>query len=141
MHMLVTVILERFRDTMLKIRESSEDKPVEAPDEALESKKRENSIQRHMQAIDQIRLEQQLAQAVEDNEFELHFQPIIDMGSRQVAGFESLIRWNMPGKGLVYPGLFIQTAEDSGIVVEMGRWIMAKAAESLEHLRKVAQAN
>lgn len=62
--------------------------------------------------------------ALERNEFELHYQPQIDLSSGKVVGAEALIRWNRPNYGLVTPGEFIGVAEESGLIIEIGRWVL-----------------
>jgi diguanylate cyclase (GGDEF)-like protein len=60
-------------------------------------------------------------------EFELHYQPIIEIGSGEIKGFEALVRWDRPHLGLVPPGDFIPVAEESGLIVPMGEWILGEA--------------
>jgi diguanylate cyclase (GGDEF)-like protein/PAS domain S-box-containing protein len=65
--------------------------------------------------------------ALEQQQFELHYQPQIDLRSGQVLGVEALIRWRRPGHGLVQPGDFIGIAEESGLIVPIGRWVLHEA--------------
>lgn len=71
--------------------------------------------------------ENDLRQALENNEFELHYQPLIDIKSRAVFGCEALIRWRSPARGFVQPSDFIPIAESTGMIVEMGKWILRTA--------------
>ena len=64
-----------------------------------------------------------LRQALENGEFELAFQPIVELESLQVQGLESLLRWNHPEEGLLLPGQFIQAAVESGVIVSIGEWV------------------
>lgn len=73
-------------------------------------------------------LEKDLRRGLLNGEFILHYQPIINLGSTEVTGLETLIRWEHPDRGLVSPGEFIPIAEDSGLIVEMGEWVLRKAA-------------
>ncbi len=68
-----------------------------------------------------------LGLALERGEFELHYQPQLSLGSGTLVGVEALLRWNRPGHGLVQPGDFIAAAEDSGLVVPIGRWVLGEA--------------
>jgi diguanylate cyclase (GGDEF)-like protein/PAS domain S-box-containing protein len=68
-----------------------------------------------------------LRKAVEHNEFVLHYQPQICLDTGQVIGAEALIRWNHPELGFIPPGRFISVAEDSGLIVEMGEWVLREA--------------
>jgi EAL domain-containing protein (putative c-di-GMP-specific phosphodiesterase class I) len=74
-------------------------------------------------------LENQLRQAVEREEFVLHYQPKVSLASGKVSGAEALIRWNDPRTGLVAPGQFIPILEETGLIYEVGRWAMHKAIE------------
>jgi EAL domain-containing protein (putative c-di-GMP-specific phosphodiesterase class I) len=73
------------------------------------------------------RLELDLRKALIANEFELYYQPIIQIASGEVGGFEALIRWNHPERGLVMPGAFIPVAEEIGLIVPLGEWVLRKA--------------
>ncbi len=72
-------------------------------------------------------LEDDLRRAIARQEFELHYQTIVDLGSRQCRGAEALVRWRHPQRGLVMPGQFIPLAEESGLIVPLGEWILRQA--------------
>lgn len=81
----------------------------------------------NQRARDQQSIESGIRLALERNEFVLHYQPKLDLGSGQVVGAEALIRWQKPGHGLVYPSDFIRVAEDSGLIVPLSKWVLAEA--------------
>lgn len=81
----------------------------------------------NQRARDQQSIETGIRLALERNEFVLHYQPKLDLGSGQVVGAEALIRWQKPGHGLVYPSDFIGVAEDSGLIVPLSKWVLAEA--------------
>lgn len=85
-----------------------------------------------MQAMvnDRVSLEGDLHLGVLNNQFELYYQPQVDK-SRKVIGAETLIRWHHPERGLVMPGQFIQLAEDSGLILPIGQWILETACQQL----------
>jgi diguanylate cyclase (GGDEF)-like protein/PAS domain S-box-containing protein len=70
-----------------------------------------------------------LRQAIKNKELVLHYQPQIDLKTGIMTGVEALVRWEHPEKGLLYPNMFIQIAEDSGLIVPMGEWIIRRACE------------
>ncbi len=83
-------------------------------------------------ATERVRLEADLRQALADNDFELWYQPKMDVSDNSVAGVEALIRWRHPDKGLIPPDLFITTAERVGVIKEIGEWVLVTACEQLK---------
>ena len=78
-----------------------------------------------------LELENALRQAVNNDEFVLHYQPQVELGSGHVVGLEALVRWDRPGFGLVQPTEFIYALEDCGLIVEVGRWAIAAVCEQI----------
>ncbi|MDH5445080.1 MAG: EAL domain-containing protein [Gammaproteobacteria bacterium] len=81
-----------------------------------------------------VKAENELNRALRDDEFELYFQPIVKATTGRVEGFETLIRWFHPERGMVPPGEFITTAEQTGLIKEMGDWIIQEACRQLSRL-------
>ncbi|MDO1583328.1 putative bifunctional diguanylate cyclase/phosphodiesterase [Rhizobium oryzicola] len=71
----------------------------------------------------------ELLRALAHKEFELHYQPIVNLSDVSVLGYEALLRWRHPEQGLILPDTFIPTAEDSGLIVEIGQWILEQACQ------------
>ncbi|MGO7369886.1 EAL domain-containing protein [Rhizobium leguminosarum] len=94
-----------------------------------DGRKRERFFASEMEAQMQLRhaLEADLRAAVENEEFELHYQPLYDLSQRRICGFEALIRWNHPVRGRVPPMDFIPLAEEVGLIVDIGRWVLRRA--------------
>ncbi|MES1025992.1 EAL domain-containing protein [Gloeocapsa sp. BRSZ] len=78
-----------------------------------------------------LRLESDLRQALERQEFCLHYQPIISLTTGKLTGFEALIRWRHPQRGLISPTNFISVAEDIGLIVTIGEWVLQEACRQL----------
>jgi diguanylate cyclase (GGDEF)-like protein len=72
-------------------------------------------------------MEQDLRKALPAGEFELYYQPVLNLASNEISGFEALIRWNHPKQGLIAPGTFIPLAEEIGFIVPMGEWVIRQA--------------
>lgn len=81
----------------------------------------------NVRAADKLSLENRLKRALEQDQFILHYQPKIDLASGKLAGLEALIRWNELGRGLVPPGQFVPVLEDTGLIVDVGAWVIARA--------------
>jgi diguanylate cyclase (GGDEF)-like protein/PAS domain S-box-containing protein len=77
--------------------------------------------------LERVTLEEELRQAIEQEEFTVYYQPQLDVVSNKVTGLEALIRWHHPNKGLVYPDTFIPLAEETGLIIEIDRWVMRAA--------------
>ncbi len=85
----------------------------------------------HTQLQESLQLVAGLRQALALQEFELHYQPVVDIRSGALIGAEALVRWNRDGKGLVSPGEFIPAAERSGLIVELGEWVLNEACRQM----------
>jgi diguanylate cyclase (GGDEF)-like protein/PAS domain S-box-containing protein len=72
-------------------------------------------------------LELDLREAIRAESFELHYQPLVDLGSNEVTGCEALLRWPHPARGMVSPVEFIPVAEDTGMIIELGEWVLRTA--------------
>ena len=81
----------------------------------------------HDQAIERLEREREIRHAIENQEFELHFQPQLDIRTGRNVGFEALVRWNHPERGFVLPGEFIGLAEESGLIAKLGEWVLRES--------------
>ncbi|MBW8901422.1 MAG: GGDEF domain-containing protein [Massilia sp.] len=86
-----------------------------------------------------ISLEAAMFQAVREGEFLLYYQPIVDAQSRQIQGFETLMRWKHPGLGMVPPARFIPIAETNGLINLLGAWALKAACVQLKHFEEIAK--
>jgi EAL domain-containing protein (putative c-di-GMP-specific phosphodiesterase class I) len=85
--------------------------------------------QKMNQAATFLEMESNLRNALAEEQFELHFQPIMDTGTRRLHSLEVLLRWNRPGTGLVGPDKFIPIMEENGLIVPVGEWVIRRACE------------
>jgi EAL domain-containing protein (putative c-di-GMP-specific phosphodiesterase class I) len=85
----------------------------------------------HTRAIRLLRLENSLRRAVDKQEFLFQYQPIVDLSTMRVVGFEALLRWQDPERGLIMPGEFIRVAEDTRLTLDIGRWAIDEACREL----------
>ena len=85
----------------------------------------------HATAAGRFRLETDLRRATEKQEFLVHYQPIVSLTDFRIAGFEALARWQRPEFGLVMPGGFISAAEDTGLILLIGQWILQEACRQI----------
>ncbi len=84
---------------------------------------------RHEAVVRSMGLQTDMERALADHEFELHYQPIVHLGTGELAGVEGLLRWHHPTRGILAAEDFIHVAESSGAIVPIGRWVLSSAAE------------
>jgi diguanylate cyclase (GGDEF)-like protein len=95
----------------------------------------------HARAVTLLQLETDLRHAIERDELEMYYQPIIDLDSMRLFGFESLIRWNHPTRGLVPPNEFIPVSEDTGLIVPMTLWILRTSCRQMVEWQRKHPSN
>ncbi len=83
-----------------------------------------------------LQLENDLRKALKHDEFILHYQPIIELNTEQVVGFEALIRWNHPKHGIIYPADFIPITEETGLIIPISEWILEEACRQINVWQK-----
>ncbi len=81
----------------------------------------------------QKRLEDELRQAIKNDELEVNYQPIVASATQQLCGVEALVRWNNPERGVIHPQEFIAIAEERGLIVDLGNWVLQRACEDARH--------
>lgn len=128
LRMTIQVILTRYRDTLKRadISGTSENWP---PAEAVELNYAEQN-----DAMHDIKIANDFQNALTTSDICLHYQPIIDLPSGAIKGFEALMRWEHPEKGFISPGIFIPIIEESGLIVTASRWALREALLALRRI-------
>jgi len=95
----------------------------------------------HERVMTLLKLETDLRRALEREEFRLHYQPIVVLETGQITGFEALVRWQHPERGLVPPVEFIAVAEETGLIIPIGRWILCEACRQMQNWQEQFSSN
>ncbi|REJ77703.1 MAG: bifunctional diguanylate cyclase/phosphodiesterase [Acidobacteria bacterium] len=112
---------DALRKAQIAMQEArSAEKPYLVFDEAM-----------YRSAMNRLQIENDLHGALDRNEFEPYFQPIVDLETLETAGFEALVRWNHPNRGLVPPGEFIPVCEASGMIIPLTQWMIEEGCRTL----------
>jgi EAL domain-containing protein (putative c-di-GMP-specific phosphodiesterase class I) len=85
----------------------------------------------HVTATNRLKLESELRHAILGNEFRVYYQPVVDLRTKNISGFEALLRWQHPEQGLISPSRFLEVAEDTGLLAATGQWLMKEACRQL----------
>jgi diguanylate cyclase (GGDEF)-like protein/PAS domain S-box-containing protein len=88
-------------------------------------------VSMHTRAVNRLKLEAELRVAIDRRQFQLCYQPILNLETRQAVGFEALVRWHHPEQGVVSPSKFIEVAERAGLMVPIGKWVIREACQQL----------
>jgi len=129
--MVMKVILTRYRDTLSRI--DSFGKGNYAASEEIEKRATSSGGK----TVEHIKTGNEFKRAIANNELQLHYQPILDMKTMKVRGFEALMRWNHPERGFMPPNLFIPIAEDTGLIVAATDWVIREACNAIQRMKAV----
>ncbi|MEP6901197.1 MAG: EAL domain-containing protein [Actinomycetota bacterium] len=87
----------------------------------------------HEQALSELRIETEMRQSIEREEFLLYYQPIINLKTETLIGFEALVRWQHETRGMILPNEYISIAEENGLIIPLGQWILHESCRQLRH--------
>ena len=132
-HIGITVYSEDGRDVATLVR--SADVAVGKAAQSIESNFLFYSEEMNQRAKEHLRIESELRQALINHELELYYQPKVSLRSGRIVGAEALLRWNHPLRGLVSPGVFIPVAEETGLILDLGAWVLEEACRQVRAWR------
>lgn len=127
--MIAQIILTRYRDMLTRAAIFREPGTFPTPEDL------EREYVEQTNAVETIKIANEFRAAIDNGELSLHYQPIVDMSTGKIQGFEALMRWTHPTKGNISPGIFIPVAEDSGLIVDASRWALKEACKALKRIQ------
>ena len=129
--LLFTIVMRYFRSDSERFRANIDDNEQKSC-----SFEHSQYNQRITEAIELIKLESDLRNAIEQKQLQLVYQPIIDLETSKIAGFEALLRWHSPTRDYVSPGVFIPLAESTSLIVPLGEWVTEEAVKALSAIKE-----
>jgi EAL domain-containing protein (putative c-di-GMP-specific phosphodiesterase class I) len=137
LRMLLLVVLRYLRIEASRFRPKSQN----SASEEIVFDPQADLVPRIAQAVDLIRMETELQQAIQAQQLQLLYQPIVDLTTGRMAGFEALIRWHSPTRGFVRPDHFIPLAESTSLIIPIGYWVIETACRDLQQIRQQTGEN
>lgn len=128
--LLVTILLKRMRGNL----------GINSSPNISDERRRAAAQETHNKVIEKIKFEAELFEALMDQAFLLYFQPLVNAHTFKPVGFEALIRWQSESRGMVRPDLFMGVAEETSLIVPIGKWVFEKACESLKSMQQFMSA-
>ena len=128
MQTVMRVIMTRYRDTLFRSEIVRESLGWPPPEEV------ERTFMQDPKTMDSLRIENEFRAALGTNQLSLNYQPIINLNTGEIQGFEALMRWNHPDRGPISPGVFIPMAEETGLIIEASKWALRESCRALKRL-------
>lgn len=129
--MVMQVILARYRDMITRAHILGRKDTLNIPEDF------EKGLIEKANAIESIKITNELKDTIQNNALEINYQPIIDLQQDEIVGFEALIRWPHPVKGYIPPDFFIPIAEQSGLIIDISRYVVREACIALKRMETV----
>ena len=85
----------------------------------------------HQRAVNRLQLETELRTAISQRQFAVYYQPLVDLKTQRITGFEALLRWHHPQQGVISPYKFLEAAEDTGLIIAIGQWLLVEACRQM----------
>ncbi len=125
---LITILMDRLRGQLgvmtQKERDATHSRVVNL-----------NEFKKKAEVIEKIKFEKSMEAALDNDEFEMHYQPILDFQTKRVAGFEALMRWDSPERGMVRPDIFMGVAEETSLIIPLGQWLVKRVVRDFARLK------
>ena len=128
--MTIQVILTRYRDTLIRANIAGENRNRPPPEVA------ELTHAKHSNAVESVKISNEFKAALDNGEVSLHYQPIVNLKTGEISGFESLMRWEHPERGFISPSIFIPIAEESGAILKASQWALKESCAALQRLEQ-----
>ncbi len=129
LEMATKVILTRYRDTLTRTHIGGLE-----PSDFVRAEIAEQEYARTSSAVENVKIANDFKDAMNNGQLKLFYQPILDLKTTKINGFEALMRWQHPEKGFISPGVFIPIIEDSGLIVEASQWALKESLMALKRI-------
>jgi len=131
---LITILLDRLRGSLGVMTQKEKD----ATHSQIINL---NDFKKKAEVIEKIKLEKSMRAALDNDEFDTFYQPILDFKTKKIVGFEALMRWNNPERGMVRPDIFMGIAEETSLIIPLGQWVIRKVTRDFSRLKSELKAS
>ena len=136
---LITMLINRLRDSLRVSEELTSSGVISvnrSSGHSVSKVVKLSELKKNKAVVEKIKLERSLKAALDDNEFLIHYQPILDFKNGGVAGFEALMRWDSPKRGMVRPDIFMGIAEETSLIIPLGQWLVCQVIRDFSKIKK-----
>lgn len=135
---LISILINRLRDSLRVSEEltTSGVLSVTKVGHSVSKVVKLSDLKKNKEVVEKIKLEKALKDALDEDEFLMHYQPILDFKNGGVAGFEALMRWDSPERGMVRPDIFMGIAEETSLIVPLGQWLVKQVIRDFAKIKK-----